>query len=71
MGWKESLSGGRREQNARPTINSYMYGNAKALSAIAASKADNAMSTLYRTGGYFETADRQQAMGGMPTARIF
>ena len=28
------FSGGRRKQYARPTINSYMYGNAKALSLI-------------------------------------
>jgi hypothetical protein len=33
-GMEESISGGRRTQYARPTINSYMYGNAKALSAI-------------------------------------
>lgn len=46
-GMEESLSGGRREQNARPTINSYMYGNAKALSAIAALKGDQGMSQLY------------------------
>lgn len=34
-GMEESISGGRKVQNARPSINSYMYGNAKALSAIA------------------------------------
>ncbi|MDQ7947872.1 MAG: glycoside hydrolase [Pedobacter sp.] len=34
-GMEESVSGSRREQNMRPTINSYMYGNALALSAIA------------------------------------
>jgi len=31
---EESISGGRKEQNVRPTINSYMYGNAKALTAM-------------------------------------
>ena len=31
-GMEESISGGRHKQYARPTINSYMYGNAKALS---------------------------------------
>ncbi len=31
-GMEEFISGGRRTQYARPTINSYMYGNAKALS---------------------------------------
>lgn len=33
-GMEESISGGRRKQYARPTINSYMYGNADALSKI-------------------------------------
>lgn len=32
---EESISGSRREKNIRPTINSYMYGNAMALSAMA------------------------------------
>jgi hypothetical protein len=35
-GMEESISGGRRVKNARPTINSYMYANAVALSKIAA-----------------------------------
>lgn len=35
-GMEESISGGRRVKNVRPTINSYMYGNAKALSKMAA-----------------------------------
>lgn len=34
-GMEESLSGGRHVKNARPTINSYMYGNAKALAKMA------------------------------------
>lgn len=34
-GMEESISGGRRKQYARPTINSYMYGNACALASIA------------------------------------
>jgi len=33
-GMEESISGGRKKQYARPTINSYMYGNAKAMAAI-------------------------------------
>ncbi len=32
---EESISGGRKVMNVRPTINSYMYGNATALAAIA------------------------------------
>lgn len=35
-GMEESISGSRKDQNQRPTINSYMYGNAIALSKIAA-----------------------------------
>jgi hypothetical protein len=31
---EETISGGRKEKNARPSINAYMYGNAKALAAI-------------------------------------
>ena len=31
---EESISGGRRQKNIRPTINSYMYGNAFALSKM-------------------------------------
>ncbi|MFO0810746.1 MAG: hypothetical protein U0746_19120 [Gemmataceae bacterium] len=34
-GMEDSVSGGRREKNARPTINSYMFGNARAVAAIA------------------------------------
>ena len=33
-GMEESLSGGRHVKNARPTINSYMYGNAKAIAEM-------------------------------------
>lgn len=32
---EESISGSRTKRNVRPTINSYMYGNAQALAAIA------------------------------------
>ncbi len=31
---EETISGGRKEKNARPSINGYMYGNARALAAI-------------------------------------
>jgi hypothetical protein len=34
-GMEEQISGGRKVKNRRPTINSYMYGNAVALSQIA------------------------------------
>ncbi|MBM3852584.1 MAG: glycoside hydrolase [Verrucomicrobia bacterium] len=32
---EESISGSRKEKHVRPTINSYMYGNAQAIAAIA------------------------------------
>src|SRR5690606_11530716 len=35
-GMEESISGSCRDKNIRPTINSYMYGNARALAALAA-----------------------------------
>ncbi|HJZ98815.1 MAG TPA: hypothetical protein VKE70_20040 [Candidatus Solibacter sp.] len=35
-GMESSISGGRRERNLRPTINSYMWANAKAIAAMAA-----------------------------------
>src|SRR5262249_16160591 len=34
-GMEESISGSRTEQNVRPTINSYMFANARAIAAIA------------------------------------
>ncbi|MDP4276700.1 MAG: hypothetical protein Q8914_03605, partial [Bacteroidota bacterium] len=34
-GMEESISGGRGKKNARPTINSYMYGNATAMAQLA------------------------------------
>jgi hypothetical protein len=34
-GMEESISGSRTEKNIRPTINSYMFGNARAIAAIA------------------------------------
>lgn len=46
-GMEESISGGRRKQYARPTINSYMYGNAVALSNIGLMKGDEAMAMKY------------------------
>lgn len=46
-GMEESISGGRKKQYARPTINSYMYGNALALSEMATMKGDEAASKLY------------------------
>ncbi|WP_372772570.1 glycosyl hydrolase family 65 protein [Mangrovibacterium sp.] len=46
-GMEEQISGGRRVKNMRPTINSYMYGNAAALSEIATLKGDEQKAKLY------------------------
>jgi hypothetical protein len=46
-GMEESISGGRRKPYARPTINSYMYGNARALYAIGLLSGDQAMTMTY------------------------
>lgn len=46
-GMEESISGGRKKQYARPTINSYMYGNAKALTMLCLLSGDEAMAMTY------------------------
>ncbi|MCX6626091.1 MAG: hypothetical protein NTW28_00480 [Candidatus Solibacter sp.] len=46
-GMEESISGGRRVKNLRPTINSYMYANARALAAIAGMSGDTAARADY------------------------
>lgn len=47
-GMEESISGGRRQRFARPTINSYMYGNAVALANMAQMRGNQADQALYR-----------------------
>ncbi|WPU97467.1 glycoside hydrolase [Mucilaginibacter sp. cycad4] len=44
---EESISGGRKIKNIRPTINSYMYGNAVALSKMAALTGNDSLKTKY------------------------
>lgn len=46
-GMEESISGGRKKKYARPTINSYMYGNAKALSYMGMLSGDEGMAMRY------------------------
>ena len=46
-GMEESISGARKKQFARPTINSYMYGNAKALAAVHRMFGDAQKSSFY------------------------
>lgn len=47
-GMEEQISGGRKVKNARPTINSYMFGNAVALSKIAKLAGDHAGEKLFQ-----------------------
>ena len=46
-GMEVSVSGGRHVQNLRPSINSYMYGNAKAIAAIASMAGKPAVQAEY------------------------
>ena len=46
-GMEESISGGRKKQYARPTINSYMFGNSKALAWMNQMTGDKAKSKHY------------------------
>ena len=45
---EETISGGRNEKNSRPSINGYMYGNAKALAEMASLKGETADASLYK-----------------------
>ncbi len=47
-GMEESASGGRKVKNIRPSINSYMYGNARAIAALAALAGNGTASQAYR-----------------------
>ncbi|SPF54122.1 conserved hypothetical protein [Candidatus Sulfopaludibacter sp. SbA4] len=47
-GMESSISGGRNVRNIRPSINSYMYGNAKAIAAIAEMAGRRAVAADYR-----------------------
>lgn len=47
-GMEESISGGRKKKYARPTINSYMWGNAQALAAINAIEGNKDKVTYYK-----------------------
>ncbi|MGZ3755076.1 MAG: MGH1-like glycoside hydrolase domain-containing protein [Mucilaginibacter sp.] len=44
---EESISGSRKDKNIRPTINSYMYGNANALAKMAAITGNDSLKVKY------------------------
>ncbi len=48
-GMEESVSGGRKVHNMRPSINSYMYGNAVAIATIAKLVSNSALEKKYST----------------------
>mgnify|MGYP003575253451 FL=1 len=48
-GMEESVSGGRKVHNMRPSINSYMYGNAVAIASIAKLASNKELETKYKT----------------------
>ena len=54
---EETISGGRHAKNARPSINSYMYGNDRAIADIAALEQDHVLADLYN-----KKADSLKAM---------
>lgn len=54
---EETISGGRHAKNARPSINSYMYGNDRAIADIAALEQDDVLAGLYN-----KKADSLKAM---------
>jgi hypothetical protein len=45
---EESISGGRKEKNIRPTINSYMFGSAKAISTLAGLAGVDSLKNKYK-----------------------
>jgi hypothetical protein len=55
---EESISGSRTNKNLRPTINSYMYGNARAIAAIA------------RLAGNTQTAEKFEAEAAQLKQRV-
>ncbi len=46
-GMEESVSGARKEENMRPTINSYMFANARALAEIADIAGNDSLKNVY------------------------
>jgi hypothetical protein len=46
-GMEESISGSRTQKNIRPTINSYMFGNARAIAKIARLAGDRKLAKVY------------------------
>jgi hypothetical protein len=69
-GMEESISGGRRAKNARPTINSYMFGNGVAISRIARLAGREALAREYESKAAALKALVQQKLWN-PKSRFF
>ena len=69
-GMEESVSGGRKVQNIRPSINSYMYGNASAISQIADLAGQHVVAGEYRLKATNLKSLVQQKLWN-PEARFF
>jgi hypothetical protein len=69
-GMESSISGGRKVRNIRPTINSYMYGNAKSIAAIARVAGDSRLSEEYEARAAALRTLVQQRLWN-PEARFF
>lgn len=59
---EESISGGRKVKNVRPTINSYMYGNAKALVEMARLTGTDSLQRTYAAKAKQIRADVQRVL---------
>lgn len=59
---EESISGGRKQQNVRPTINSYMYGNAKALASLATLAGNDTLKSRYAKKAAFLKTEVQKQL---------
>ena len=69
-GMEESASGGRKVRNIRPSINSYMYGNAVAIAKIAELAGQRALAAEYRDKAAQLKSLVQQKLWN-PAARFF
>lgn len=59
---EESISGSRKAKNIRPTINSYMYGNAKALTEIAKIFDNDTLKNRYKAKADFLRKNVQEKL---------
>ncbi len=67
---EETISGGRKEKNPRPSINGYMYGNAKALAKLLSLRGNPELPATYeRKAGIIKQVTQQKLWN--PTHQFF